>query len=173
MQAVMNDSAARVVSTVMFTDIVGSTARLATVGDAAWKELLVAHNARLRAELNVQRGREVKTTGDGFLAVFDSPTRAARAALAMIVSARAADLPIRVGMHTGEVELVDGDVRGIAVHAAARVMSVAGPSEVALSSTTAALLEGSGIEVEEAGAHELKGLTGVRQVFRLVEAGTG
>ena len=173
MQAVMNDSAARVVSTVMFTDIVGSTARLATVGDAAWKELLVAHNARLRAELNVQRGREIKTTGDGFLAVFDSPTRAARAALAMIVSARAADLPIRVGMHTGEVELVDGDVRGIAVHAAARVMSVAGPSEVALSSTTAALLEGSGIEVEEAGAHELKGLTGVRQVFRLVEAGTG
>ena len=165
-----DDAAARIVATVMFTDIVGSTARLAEVGDAAWKDLLVAHNARLRAELNVFRGREVKTTGDGFLAVFDSPTRAARSALSMIASASANGLPIRIGMHTGEVELIDGDVRGIAVHAAARVLSVAGADEALLSSTTAALLEGSGIEFVDAGAHELKGLTGVRQVFRLVAA---
>jgi class 3 adenylate cyclase len=169
MQAAMGDDAgARIVATVMFTDIVGSTARLAEVGDSAWKELLVAHNARLRAELNVHRGREVKTTGDGFLAVFDSPTRAARCAIAMIRSASANGLPIRIGLHTGEVELIDGDIRGIAVHAAARVLSVAGADEALVSSTTAALLEGSGVELEEAGAHELKGLSGLRQVYRLV-----
>ena len=174
LQAALDDSRTRIVATVMFTDIVDSTARLTAVGDAAWKDLLFEHNARLRAELNVQRGREVKTTGDGFLAVFDSPTRAARAATAMIASARASGLPIRVGMHTGEVELIDGDVRGIAVHAAARVLSMAGTSEALLSSTTAALLEGSGIDVEEAGSHELKGLTGARQLYRLVSsAGSG
>ena len=169
--AMGDDGATRVVATVMFTDIVDSTARLAEVGDAAWKEVLASHNARLRAELNAHRGREVKTTGDGFLAIFDSPTRAARCALAMIASSRSGGLPIRVGLHTGEVELIDGDVRGIAVHAAARVLSVAGPDEAVLSSTTAALLEGSGIDVAEAGAHELKGLSGVRQVFRLVGRG--
>ena len=157
----------RTVATVMFTDIVDSTARLAELGDSAWQDLLVAHNARLRAELNIFRGREVKTTGDGFLAIFDRPTRAARCALAMVATARAGGLPIRIGMHTGEIELVDGDIRGIAVHAAARVLSIAGSDEVLISSTTAALLEGSGVEVEDAGAHELKGLAGVRQVFRL------
>lgn len=166
--ALEEDSRTRIVATVMFTDIVDSTARLAEIGDAAWKELLFAHNARLRAELNVHRGREVKTTGDGFLAVFDSPTRAARSALAMIAAARASGLPIRIGMHTGEVELIDGDVRGIAVRAAARVLSVAQADEAVLSSTTASLLEGSGIEVEDAGAHELKGFSGLRQVHRLI-----
>ena len=106
----LHDAGDRSLATVMFTDIVDSTARLARVGDAAWHDLLVAHNARLREELNVYRGREVKTTGDGFLAVFDSATRAVRCAAAMTRSAQANDLPIRVGVHTGEVEFIGGDV---------------------------------------------------------------
>jgi class 3 adenylate cyclase len=164
----LNEVRGRSLATVMFTDIVGSTARLELVGDAAWHDLLVAHNARLREELNVFRGREVKTTGDGFLAVFDSPTRAVLCAAAMTRSAQAVALPIRVGVHTGEVEFVGDDVRGIAVHAAARVLSLAGPNEVLVSSTTSDLLEGSDLILEDAGSHELKGLSGARQVFRLV-----
>jgi class 3 adenylate cyclase len=173
MAAALDEAGTRTVATVMFTDIVDSTARAAELGDAAWQEVLIAHNARLRAELNIQRGREIKTTGDGFLAIFDRPTRAARCALAMVAAARSGGLPIRVGLHTGEIELIDGDIRGIAVHAAARVLSLAGSDEALISSTTAALLEGSGIETEDAGAHELKGLAGVRQVFRLVAPGLG
>jgi class 3 adenylate cyclase len=165
----LHDAGDRSLATVMFTDIVDSTARLARVGDAAWHDLLVAHNARLREELNVYRGREVKTTGDGFLAVFDSATRAVRCAAAMTRSAQANDLPIRVGVHTGEVEFIGGDVRGIAVHAAARVLALAGPNEVLVSSTTSALLEGSELTLVDAGTHELKGLAGARQVFRLIE----
>ena len=126
-----------------------------------------ADNARLRDDLNVYHGREVKTTGDGFLAVFDGATKAVRCGAAMTRSARAVGLPIRVGIHTGEVEFVGDDVRGVAVHAAARVMSRAGPDEIIVSSTTADLLEGSGLALEEAGTHELKGLTGRRQLFRL------
>jgi class 3 adenylate cyclase len=164
----LNEVRGRSLATVMFTDIVGSTAKLELVGDAAWHDLLVAHNARLREELNVFRGREVKTTGDGFLAVFDSPTRAVLCAAAMTRSAQAVALPIRVGVHTGEVEFVGDDVRGIAVHAAARVLSLAGPNEVLVSSTTSDLLEGSDLILEDAGSHELKGLSGARQVFRLV-----
>jgi class 3 adenylate cyclase len=168
MTAAMHDGGERSLATVMFTDIVDSTATLERIGDAGWHDLLVAHNARLREELNVFRGREVKTTGDGFLAVFDSATRAVRCAAAMTRSARAINLPIRVGLHTGEVEFVGDDVRGIAVHAAARVMSLAGPNEVMVSSTTSGLLEGSDLVLEDAGVHELKGLSGARQVFRLV-----
>jgi class 3 adenylate cyclase len=168
MAAALEDAGDRSVATVMFTDIVDSTATLERVGDAVWHGMLVAHNARLRDELNVFRGREVKTTGDGFLAVFDSATRAVRCAAAMTRSAQSNDLPIRVGLHTGEVEFIGGDVRGIAVHAAARVMSLAGPGEVLVSSTTSALLEGSDLVLEDAGTHELKGLSGARQVFRLV-----
>jgi class 3 adenylate cyclase len=156
-----------VVLTVLFTDIVDSTATLQRMGDLAWRDLLLVHNSRLREQLNIYRGREVKTTGDGFLAVFDSATRAVRCGAAMSHSARQLDLPIRVGIHTGEVELVGDDARGLAVHAAARVMSVGGPDDVIVSSTTHDLLEGSGLELEEAGTHELKGLTGVRKVFRL------
>ncbi|MFI5259459.1 MAG: adenylate/guanylate cyclase domain-containing protein [Candidatus Limnocylindrales bacterium] len=166
--AALQEAGARSLATVLFTDIVDSTARLQSVGDAAWRDLLAAHNARLREQLNVHRGREVKTTGDGLLAVFDSPTRAARCALGMTRSVRAIDLEIRGGLHTGEIELVGDDVRGIAVHTAARIMALAGPGEVLVSSTTGGLLEGSGIELEDAGIHELKGLSGPRQVFRLV-----
>jgi class 3 adenylate cyclase len=159
-----------VVVTVLFTDIVDSTATLQMMGNTAWRDLLLVHNTRLREQLNIFRGREVKTTGDGFLAVFDSATRAVRCGAAMARSARKMDLPIRVGVHTGEVELVGNDARGLAVHTAARVMAVAGPDEVLVSSTTYDLLEGSGLNLEEAGTHEMKGLPGVRKVFRLVVA---
>ncbi len=158
----------RVLATVLFTDIVDSTAMLDRMGDRAWQDRLRLHNARLRADLNAFRGREVKTTGDGFLAVFDGATKAVRCAGAMTRSAHDLGLAIRVGIHTGEVEFVGDDVRGVAVHAAARVMSLAGPDEVFVTSTTSDLLAGSGVVLEEAGTHELKGLSGRRQVFRLV-----
>jgi class 3 adenylate cyclase len=159
-----------VLVTVLFTDIVDSTATLQMMGDTAWRDLLVIHNTRLRDQLNTFRGREVKTTGDGFLAIFDSPARAVRCGAAMALSARQMDLPIRVGVHTGEVELVGSDARGFAFHAAARVMALGGPDEVLVSSTTFDLLEGSGLTLEEAGTHEMKGLPGARKVFRLVLA---
>ena len=162
----------RILATVLFTDIVDSTASLQRLGDSAWQDVLRAHNARLRDDLNVFQGREIKTTGDGFLAVFDGATKAARCGMAMARSAHAISLPIRVGIHTGEVEFVGDDVRGVAVHAAARVMSNAGPDEVLVSSTTADLLEGSGLALEDAGAHELKGLSGRRQLFRLAVDGS-
>ena len=158
----------RVLATVLFTDIVDSTARLERMGDQAWQELLRLHNARLRDDLNRFRGREVKTTGDGFLAVFGSPSNALRCAVAMTRSARAIGLSIRAGLHSGEVEFVGSDVRGVAVHAAARVMSLAGADEVLVSSTTSDLLEGSDIVLEDAGSHELRGLSGRRRVYRVI-----
>jgi class 3 adenylate cyclase len=164
----LDDQSERVIATVLFTDIVDSTETLAKIGDAAWRELLLNHNSRIREELNAFRGREIATTGDGFLAVFDSATRAVRCAAAMTRATRALGLPIRVGVHTGEVEFVGGEARGVAVHAAARVMSLAGPDEVIVSSTTRDLLEGSGLVLEDAGSHELKGLSGSRQVYRVV-----
>ncbi len=170
MVVAMNETVERSLATVMFTDIVDSTAILERLGDNAWHDLLIAHNALMRNELNVFRGREMKTTGDGFLAVFDSATRSVRCAAAMVRSARSINLPIRVGLHTGEVEFVGGDVRGIAVHAAARVMALAGPNEVMVSSTTSGLIEGSDLLLEDAGQHELKGLSGARQVFRLLDS---
>ena len=156
-----------VIVTILFTDIVDSTATLHRIGDQAWREQLVIHNARLRDHLNAFGGREVKTTGDGVLAVFDRPVRAVRCAEAMTATARAMSLPIRVGIHTGEVEFVGEDPRGLAVHTAARVMSLGGADDVMVSATTRDLLEGSGIRLDDAGEHELKGLPGVRKVFRL------
>jgi class 3 adenylate cyclase len=167
----LEDPGTRSLATVLFTDIVDSTARLKELGDARWRDLLAAHNARLREQLNVFRGREVATTGDGLLVVFDSPTRAVRCAVAMTRATRAVGVEIRVGVHTGEIEAVGEDVRGIAVHVAARILALAGPGEVILSSTTAELVEGSGLELEDAGAHELKGITGARHVFRVAHAG--
>ncbi len=163
----LQDGGTRSLATVLFTDIADSTATLQRVGDAAWRDLLVAHNAGLREQLNVFRGREVKTTGDGVLAVFDSPTRAVRCALAMVRSTQAIGVEIRVGIHTGEIELVGDDVRGIAVHTAARVLGVADRNEVLVSSTTADLVEGSGLVVEDAGEHDLKGISGPRRLFRI------
>ena len=167
MDAALNNGGNRILGTVMFTDIVASTATLERIGHAAWQELLIAHNARIRDELNVFRGREVKTMGDGFLAVFDSATRAVRCAAAMIASARTIDLPIRIGINTGEIELVGSDIRGMAVHTAARLLDLATTNEVLMSSTTRGLLEGEDLATEDAGTHELKGLTGGRQVYRL------
>jgi class 3 adenylate cyclase len=161
----------RILATVLFTDIVDSTATLERVGDAVWRDLLNEHNRRMRDQLNRYRGREIDTTGDGFLAVFDSPTRAVRCGLAMAVAAREMGLPIRVGVHTGEVELVGGDARGVAVHAAARVLARAGAGEVLVSSTTRDLLEGSGLTLEDAGTYDLKGLSGSRTLYRVATTG--
>ena len=163
----MQEPSDRQLATVLFTDIVDSTVRLRTVGDAAWRDQLTAHNARLRDQLNLFRGREIKTTGDGMLAMFDSPTRAVRAASAMVSACDAMGLVIRVGVHTGEVELVADDVRGIAVHIAARALAIAGPGEVLLTQTTADLVDGSGIALEDAGEHELKGIAGARRLLRV------
>jgi len=157
---------ARVLATVLFTDIVDSTATLERVGDPAWRELLLAHNARMRDTINAFRGQEIATTGDGFLVVFDSATRAVRCGLAMTRSVESLGLRIRVGIHTGEVEFVGDEVRGVAVHAAARVLALAGAGEVVASATTRDLSEGSGVTFVDAGRHALKGLSGERQVFR-------
>lgn len=163
----LNEDRDRRVATVLFTDIVGSTERLGEIGDRAWRDLLTAHNTKMRELLNVYRGAEVKTTGDGLLAVFDSPTRAVRAAVAMTLASDEMSLPIRAGVHTGEVDIVGDDVRGTAVHVAARVLALAGAGDVFMTSTTADMLEGSALQVEPAGTHELKGLAGARPVFRL------
>ena len=163
----------RILATILFTDIVDSTATIDRIGDAAWRETLTIHNRLLREDLNLFRGREVTTTGDGFLALFDGATRAVRCGVAMTRSAERAGLAIRVGLHTGEVEMVGSNARGLAVHAAARVMSLAGPGEVLVSSTTRDLVEGSGLILEDTGTHELKGLVGERQLFRVVPSDHG
>jgi class 3 adenylate cyclase len=157
----------RILATILFTDIVDSTATIERLGDAVWRDTLATHDRLLREDLNRFRGREVTTTGDGFLALFDGATRAVRCGVAMTRSAQRVGLAIRVGLHTGEVEMVGSNARGLAVHAAARVMSFAGSGEVLVSSTTRDLLEGSGLTLEDAGAHELKGLAGERRLFRV------
>ena len=162
------ETAERVLATVLFTDIVDSTATLERIGDQAWRGLLADHNRRMRDQFNRFRGREVDTTGDGFLAVFDSASRAVRCGLAMIEAAHAVGIAIRVGVHTGEVEFVGGDARGVAVHTAARVLSRAAADEVLVSSTTRDLLDGSGLRLDDAGAHDLKGLSGARALYRVV-----
>jgi len=157
----------RVLATVLFTDIVDSTATLERLGDRAWRELLLAHNARMREVLAAFRGREVATTGDGFLVVFDGATNAVRCGAAMVKAAQDLGVQIRVGIHTGEVEFIGANARGVAVHAAARVLAIAGADEVVVSSTTQDLVEGSGLAFTDAGRHELKGLSGERQLYRL------
>ena len=159
-----------VLATLLFTDIVGSTTTLARVGDIRWREMMLEHNALMRAQLDRHRGLELKTTGDGFLAMFDSPARAVRCGRAMAQASAVAGLEIRVGCHTGEVHIVGGEARGQSIHAAARVLGLAGAGEVLVSWTTRDLLTGSGIEVESAGMHELKGLSGAREVFRVSRA---
>jgi len=163
----------RILSTILFTDIVDSTAMAVQLGDAAWRELLSRHNEKGRYELDRFRGREIDTTGDGFLALFDSSERAVRAAAGICLAAKELGIQVRAGVHTGEVELVPGNVRGVAVHMAARVMALAGPSEVFISATTYDLLVGSNLVFEDRGLHELKGITGARQVFALAGAPTG
>jgi class 3 adenylate cyclase len=160
----------RVLATVLFTDIVDSTVTLGRIGDEAWRDVLNEHNRRMRDQLNVFRGREIDTTGDGFLAVFDSASRAVRCGIAMAATARDMGISIRVGVHTGEVEFIGADARGVAVHAASRVLSRATADEVLVSSTTRDLLEGSGFTLEDAGSHDLKGLSGSRTLYRVASA---
>lgn len=169
MSEAIQEETERSLATIVFTDIVGSTNKVEALGDAAWRDLLTTHHVRLREQLNIYRGREINTTGDGLLIVFDSPTRALRCAAAMVRSSAASGFEIRVGVHTGEVDLVGDDVRGIAVHLAARLLTQAGPGEVVVSATTAALAEGSGFTLEDGGTHELKGFSGPRRLFRLVD----
>jgi class 3 adenylate cyclase len=155
----------RIVATLLFTDIVDSTAIAERIGDDAWRELLAQHNERVRWELDRFRGREVTTTGDGFLATFDGAERAVLCARAICSAAQAIGLMIRAGIHTGEVEVVPGNLRGLAVHIAARILALAGPAEVVVSWTTRDLLAGTAFTFEDRGTHELKGIAGPRNVY--------
>jgi class 3 adenylate cyclase/esterase/lipase len=155
----------RMLATVMFTDICGSTERAAELGDRSWRFMLERHDALFRRALERHRGREVKRTGDGFLATFDGPARAIRCAADVADSMGALGLQVRAGLHTGELEIMDGDLGGLAVHIAARVMDSAAPSEVLVSSTVKDLVVGSGIDFEDRGAHELRGVPGEWRLF--------
>jgi class 3 adenylate cyclase len=148
----------------MFTDIVQSTEEAVRVGDSDWRAVLGAHDRAVRSELLRFSGEEIKTTGDGFVAVFDGPARAIRSALAVSEAARELGLEVRAGVHTGEIERDVGDVHGVAVHATARIMGHAGPGEVLVSTTTKDLVAGSGLTFADRGEHELKGI-GPRRLF--------
>jgi class 3 adenylate cyclase/pimeloyl-ACP methyl ester carboxylesterase len=148
----------RVLATVLFTDIVESSQRAVELGDRAWRELLAKHHELVRRQLVRFRGREVDNAGDGFLASFDGPARAIRCAQAIVDGVGALGLEVRAGLHTGECELLDGKVAGVAVHTGARVASHAAPREVLVSSTVKDLVAGSGLAFQDRGAHELKGL---------------
>ena len=155
----------RVLATVLFTDIVGSTEQATELGDRRWRELLDAHHAAVRRQLERFRGREIDTAGDGFLASFDGPARAIRCAEAAVESVRGIGLDIRAGVHTGECELHGGKLAGIAVHIGARVAGQAGPGEVLVSSTVRDLVAGSGLEFEDRGSASLKGVPGEWRLY--------
>ena len=155
----------RVLATVLFTDIVDSTRRAAELGDRDWRALLDAHDAVVRSQLARFRGREVSTSGDGFLAMFDGPQRAIRCAMAIRDSVQSLGIEVRAGLHTGECEVRGDDIGGIGVHIGARVSGLAGPSDVLVSGTLRDLVIGSGLEFEERGAHELKGVPGEWRLF--------
>ncbi len=159
----------RVLATLLFTDIVGSTERAVGLGDRRWAELLDAHHDAVRRELDRFRGREIDTAGDGFLATFDGPARAVRCAKAIATSLRSLGIDVRAGCHTGEVEMGSDAVRGIAVHVAARVMATAPPGEVLVSSTVKDLVAGSGLEFEDRGQHQLKGVPGTWRLYAALD----
>jgi pimeloyl-ACP methyl ester carboxylesterase len=148
----------RVLATVMFTDIVDSTKQAAALGDRQWRILLYRHNETVRQQFTRFRGREVRSLGDGFLATFDGPARAARCAAAIVSAMRPLGIAVRSGLHTGEIEIMREDVGGIAVHIAARVADLAGPGEVLVSSTVRDLVAGSGLRFRDHGTHMVKGL---------------
>jgi class 3 adenylate cyclase len=151
----------RVLATILFTDIVDSTERVSALGDRKWTDLLDSHDAALRRELQQYRGREIKQTGDGFMAAFDGPARAIRCARSIIEAGKALGLSIRAGLHAGECEVRGNDLGGVAVHVAARVGATANAGEVLVSSTVKDLVAGSGIEFEDRGEHQLKGVSGL------------
>ena len=163
-----NEISDRIFATLVFTDLSGSTEMLTRLGDARWRLLLAEHNQAVRTEIERFGGREAKTTGDGFFVLFDSPARAVRGTAAMIDAATANGLTARAGIHAGEVELQGDEVRGIAVHAAARILGVAQPGEVLVSSTIRDLLSGSGLDFVDRGGFELRGLNGFRSLAALV-----
>jgi class 3 adenylate cyclase len=158
----------RRLATVVFTDVVGATARAAEIGDAAWRDLIAAHHGIVRRELDRFSGTEVDTAGDGFFATFDGPARAVRCAQTIGSRVRDLGLEIRAGVHTGEIEAVNGKVGGIAVHIGARIAALAGASEVLVSSTVKDLTAGSGLVFEDAGEHELKGVPDRWRLYRVV-----
>jgi class 3 adenylate cyclase len=155
----------RVLSTILFTDIVGSTEKAGEIGDSRWRSLLLAHNDLVRGELTRSRGHEIKTTGDGFVATFDGPGRAISCARAIVQNVESLGIAVRAGLHTGECELVGDDIAGVAVHIAARVAENAGGGEVLVSKTVKDLVSGSGIKFEDKGTYALKGVEGEWQLY--------
>jgi class 3 adenylate cyclase/pimeloyl-ACP methyl ester carboxylesterase len=162
----------RALATVLFTDIVGSTERASSIGDDAWRDLLEQHESLLREHVADASGRVVKMIGDGSLSVFDGPARAIRCATEFIAAARELNLQVRAGLHTGECEILEEDVAGVAVHIAARVCALAGADEVLLSRTVKDLVVGSGLEFKPCGSHELKGVPGSWELFALADGRT-
>ena len=160
----------RVLTTILFTDIVGSTGMASRIGDQAWKDVLDQHDSTFRRQLDRFGGREIKATGDGFLASFDGPARAVRCAVAVGDAVRRLGIDIRAGLHTGECEIRGADLGGIAVHIGSRVAALAGPAEVLVSSTVKDLVAGSDIEFESYGTRELAGVPGEWQLFSVTTA---
>lgn len=158
----------RVLATVMFTDIVDSTRRAEAMGDLRWRDLLSAHDEMVRRELAIQRGREIKTTGDGFHAIFDGPARAIRCAQAIQDAVKELGLDVRIGIHTGECELVGDGVEGVAVHIAARVAAVAKAGQILVSQTVKDLIAGAGVQLEDRGSHSLKGISDSWRIFEVM-----
>ncbi len=155
----------RILTTVLFTDIVGSTAQAAALGDHRWRSVLDTHDRTVREQLRRFRGREINTTGDGFVASFDGPARAIRCAQAIAEATRRLDVQLRMGLHTGECEVRGEDLGGLAVHIAARVGALAAPGDVLVSGTVKDLVVGSGINFSDRGEHELKGVPGTWKLF--------
>jgi class 3 adenylate cyclase len=159
----------RVLATVLFTDIVGSTSKAAEIGDGRWREMLLDYYAMIRRELERYRGREVRTTGDGFFASFDGPARAIACAQSIVVGGKGLGLELRTGLHTGECEVLGDDVGGIAVHTGARIMALAQPGEVLVSSTVKDLVAGSRIGFVDRETHSLKGVPGEWRLFAVAD----
>lgn len=164
------DSGRAVLASILITDIVDSTARAVALGPARWREVVSRHNEIVERVIDQGSGRLVKTTGDGAIGIFDSAQRAVASAIKVTDALRPLQLEIRAGVHTGEVELVEGDVRGLAVHTAARVVETARHGEIVVSSTVRELLEGADIVFEDHGSHQLKGLPGQRRLFHVVRS---
>ena len=159
----------RVLATVLFTDIVGSTRRAAELGDTAWRQLLARHDQAVRDEIGAHRGRPIKSLGDGWLATFDGPARGIRAALGIRERLRDLGLDVRAGLHTGEAEVIGDDVGGMAVHIGARIASLADAEEVLVSGTVKDLVVGSGLSFQDRGEHDLKGVPGPWRLYAVAD----